>query len=202
MRPRRAIARFFLLLAFFYALLMMPWPGLQNAYARVFESGAESLFGSFGPDGLVRFVPSPAATGRTHTDILLSNRRTGANGWARFSSRAAGYAPAAFLIALALSTPLPLRRKVWALLLGMLLLHAFIALKLLLTITHLFSVDRPVALFNLSEFWREILRGAVRLVAFAPFFSLVVPTFIWILVTFRRDDIETILDRMTAGRPG
>ena len=200
MRPRRAIARFFLLLAFFYALLMVPWPGLGYAYARVFESGAESVFGSFGSDGVVRFVPSPAAAGTTNTDILLWNRRTGASSRAQYSSRAVGYAPAAFLTALVLSTPLPLRRKVWAFLLGMLLLHAFIALKLLLALTHFFSVDRPLALFTLSESWREILGGAVKLVAFMPFFSLVMPTFVWILVTFRRGDIKTMLDRTTARR--
>jgi len=189
-----------LLLAFFYTLFIVPWPGLEHAYARVFESGAGAVFGSFGSDGAVRFVPSTATDDPTNTDILLWNRRKRAGGWMQFSSRAQGYVPVAFLTALILSTPLPLRRKVWAFLLGMLLLHAFIALKLLVALTHFFSVDRSFALFTPSQFWQGILSEVMKFVAFAPFFSRVVATFIWILVTFRRDDIKTMLDRTTAGR--
>lgn len=202
MRPARAITRFFLLLAFFYTLFMVPWPGLEHAYARVFESGAGAVFGSFGSAGAVRFVPSTATEDPTNTDILLWNRRKRAGDAWHFSSRAVGYAPAAFLTALILSTPLPLRRKVRAFLFGMLLLHAFITLKLLVALTHFFSVDRSFALFTPSEFWRDVLGGVMKFVAFAPFFSRVVATFIWILVTFHRDDIETMLDRMTAKQSG
>ena len=122
MTPVRAIARFFLLLAFFYTLLMLPWPGLQRTYGRLFRAGAGYVFGSFGSDGLVRFSPNPDADHAIDTMVFMANLRTGVGAEGGFSSRGMGYVPLAFLTALILATPLPKLRKAWAFVWGILLL--------------------------------------------------------------------------------
>lgn len=192
MTPAKAIARFFLLLGFSYTLLMLPWPGLQPTYARLFRAGNEIVLGSFGRHGAVQFVPTKKRVAVGDTGIILRNRKTGRRVLTRFSSHV-GYAPAAFLTALLMSTPLSFRRRAGAFIWGMLFLHAVVALTLFLYITYLFGSNPHVATFSLSEFSQRTLAELTRLVLFAPFFSLVVPTFIWILVTFRSEDLAMIV---------
>lgn len=200
MRPARVMVRFFLLLGLSYTLLMMPWPGLRPTYAHVFRASNQFLLGSFGPDGVVRFVAAKKSGDNVDCRLMLShrNRRTGVE--TPLSSNV-GYSPAAFLTALLIATPMPLRRRALAWMWGMLLLHAAIALKLSIYIVLMFSTDPRVIMFSLSEFWQTTLAELKRLVLFAPFFALVVPTFIWILVTFRRHDIEAILQRTIPNAP-
>ncbi len=192
MKPAKAIARFFVLLGLSYALLMLSWPGLHLTYARFFRAGNQFVLGSFGRDGVVRFVPTKKPGDIFDCRMILGNRRIGTTVATRLASYT-WYASAAFLTALLLSTPLPLRRRAGAFLWGMLFLHAVLALKLLLHITYLFGSNPHIATFALSEFSQRTLAELRRLVLYAPFFRLVVPTFIWILVTFRSEDLAMIV---------
>lgn len=200
MKPAEAMARFFVLLGLSYTFLMLPWPGLRPTYAHFFRASNQLLLGSFGRDGVVRFVATKKSGDNPDCRLMLSHRsrRTGVE--TPLSSNV-GYSPAAFLMALLIATPLPLRRRALALMWGMLLLHAAIALKLSIYIVLMFSTDPRVVMFSLSEFWQTTLTELKRLVLFAPFFALVLPTFIWILVTFRRHDIEAILQRTIPNAP-
>lgn len=191
MKPAKAIARFFVLLGFSYTLLMLPWLGLRPTYARLFRAGSEFVLGSFGRDGMVRFLPTNKAGDVFDSRLILGNRRTQTAAGTKLGSDV-GYAPAAFLTALLVATPLSFRRRAGAWLWGMLLIHAVVGLNLFLYITYWFGSNPEIATFSLSEFWQETLAELTRLVLFAPFFSLVIPTFIWILVTFRSEDIAMI----------
>lgn len=192
MKPAKAIARFFVLLGFSYTLLMLPWTGLRPTYARFFRAGSEFVLGSFGRDGMVRFLPTKKAGDTLDSRLFLGNRRTQTTAGTMLSSDL-GYAPAAFLTALLISTPLSFRRRAGAWLWGMLLIHAVLGLKLFLYITYLFGSNPHIATFSLSEFWQRTLAELTRVVLFSRFFSLVVPTFIWILVTFRSEDLAIIV---------
>ena len=55
MKPGRIWIRFILLLTVYYAILIAPWPGLEDAYARLFRAGAQFVLGSYGSAGAVRF---------------------------------------------------------------------------------------------------------------------------------------------------
>jgi hypothetical protein len=191
-KPAKAIARIFVLLGFSYTLLMLPWPGLRPTYARFFRAGNQFVFRSFGRDGVVRFLPTNKAGGVFDCRLFVGNRRTRTSVGTKVGS-AVGYTSAAFLTALLVSTPLPFRRRVGAWLWGMLLIHAAVGLTLFLYITYLFGSNPEIATFSLSEFSQEALAELTRLVLFAPFFSLVVPTFIWVLVTFRSEDLAMIV---------
>lgn len=191
MKPAKAITRFFVLLALSYTLLMLLRPVLRPTYARLFRAGNEFLLGSFGRDGVVHFIATEKASDDHDCRLILGNRRVRRTAWTEFSSDL-GYVPSGFLTALLIATPLPFRRKAWAWLWGMLLLHAVFAVTLALHITLVFSSNPRVALFSLPEFWQQPLIEAERLVLFMPFFRKVVATFVWVLVTFRSEDIATI----------
>ena len=59
----------------------------------------------------------------------------------------------------------------------------------------LFSGDKPLALFPLSPLWSKALDQAIAVLVSAPPSVYVVPIFIWILVTFRRSDLEQWMER-------
>ena len=193
--PKGAI-RFFCLFLLAFGLLMAPWPRLGRAYTKFYSAGAAFLFGSFGPTGAVTFEPIHNSEHDLH--VTLYNRAhigrdsEGAAIRTRHNSRHAGYMYAAFLAALILATPLPLKRKMWALLLGMILIHCLIALQLALRIFHAFT-NEQLSVFVLSLFWRRVLSISNQAFAVNVTFGFVVCVFIWFLVCFRRKDLAMII---------
>jgi hypothetical protein len=184
----RVIGRFFFRLVLFYVLLMAPWPGLKDAYGGLFRAGGEFVFGSFGSHGRVRFLPRSPSDWTSDTQLIAANRKTGGEAVLHISSRHLGYVPTAFLAALVLATPISWSRRGWALLWGILLVSAFLVFVLTFLVLYAFSFDHSSALFAFSPFWRWVVGGMVRVVALAPVTWLAVPTFIWVLVVFRRTD--------------
>lgn len=224
MRPPKRLGRFILLFAAVYAPLMVPWPGLHQAYAGV-ERAYAWYFRGLGnaafsetfwlwPQATVHFldlrstdlrrqlqrlVPElpadfepPTAQGVKDTLMALFNRDArGQFGLLRTSSRYVGYGPTVMIVALVLATPLAWRRRAWALLLGLLLIHLFILVRLTLTVTvNGFAADKVYALFHPGPFWQGVLTRAETMFSDDPTVSFVVPIVVWFVVTLRRSTDE------------
>ncbi|MCH8147844.1 MAG: hypothetical protein IH987_07600, partial [Planctomycetes bacterium] len=80
-------------LAIGYALLVVPWPGLNDIYATAFRACGNVLFASFGPSGSVRFVPAEPTENKWDSETHLYKR--GRDGYWRMgqNSRYTGYLP-------------------------------------------------------------------------------------------------------------
>jgi hypothetical protein len=179
-----------------YCLIMACWPVLGKVYTRFYCVGANFLFGSFGSKGIVEFVESKEA-GKDIEVRLYNAQRRDQNGAmigvrASHSSREDGYIYAAFLVALIAATPITVKRKLWALLWGLVLLHCFIALKLAVRLIDGFS-NEPVRLFVISSFWKKGFYTFYQEFIVNVTFGFVVAIFIWVLVTFRRGDWSRII---------
>ena len=209
MFTNRQLVRLFLAAPALWCLLtfvplLAGWHGPERAYAYVYRSYGNILFARFWiwPDAGVRFLdlesleagdvaPGAAdieATGDFDTLMELRLRRSPSSiayGYLRTSCRLGAYWPTAMLIALVVATPVPWSRRGWALLWGVLLVHVFIALKLTLTLTAngFAAPGKRYALFEPSQFWREILVGVEGVVSDNPVFPFVVALFVWLLVT-------------------
>lgn len=192
MLPARVVAVFFLRLAVLYALLMVPWPGLRGAYGVYFRACADLAYRSIGSDGIVRFLPLSPPTEDGDTKMKLGNRKTRAVRRIGIDSRRIGYTPTAFLIALILATPVVWTRRGKALVGGLILIHVYMILVLGVLLLKWFSADHPVALLEFTPFWRQLLLNAVEVIVFSPFTWVAVPTAVWILVTFTRDDWQKL----------
>ena len=192
----KGITRFFCLFLLAFGLLMAPWPRLGRAYTKFYCAGAAFLFGSFGSTGTVTFEPLSDSEHDLHV-TLYNQAQVGPDSNAvairtRHNSRHAGYMYVAFLVALILATPLPLRRKTWALLLGIILIHCVIALQLALRIFHAFT-NKQLSVFELNPFCRRVLSISNQAFAVNVTFGFVVCVFIWFLVCFRRRDWAMII---------
>jgi len=192
--PRRLAAGFFLRLIVAYALLMLSWPGVEHGYARLFRAAAQAVFSDFGRDGVVRLEPRLPSNSAHDTSLIVTNRRTGSSFVLGVSSRYFGYVPTAFLVALTISTPLPWRRRGQALAYGLLAIHGWIAVTVILLIVHGFSFSVPPLLYDLPLLPSYALAGLAQVIQVAPLNWLVVPLFIWLMVTFRRGDLAAMLE--------
>jgi hypothetical protein len=108
------------------------------------------------------------------------------------NSRRSSYIYIAFLAALVLATLIPWRRKGWALLWGMILIHGFIVFNLAMWILYGFNKE-PLCLLVLCPFWKRVLLLTLDVFVRNLTFGLVVCVFIWIFILFRREDWSRIL---------
>ena len=192
MPRRRAILRFVVGAPLLYGLLVAPWPGLGEAYARLFRGTGEFVFGSFG-SGVVWFRPDTSRP-EYDTKIVMAKRPSRVGGSVRVSSRHVGYLPTVTAVALILATSIPWRRRLKAIVFGVLLINAFIALKITFRLLDGFSVEgQPYALFTLDPFWKHALGASVQIASSLSFALL--PLAVWVLVSFRRSDWATLVDR-------
>ena len=167
MFPRKIIVGFLWKFALVYGLLIVPWPGLNAVYGRVFRSVGNLVFSRETGRRLLRFEEVPAASRRLlDSRILLANREAvGENGnipakYLELDTRAVGWIPTAMVIALVLATPISWNRRSRTLLFGLLAIHAFI---LFAVTVYIWNNSPDLGLLTLSP-WarRRMYRGRAR----------------------------------------
>ncbi|MBN1511621.1 MAG: hypothetical protein JXB13_06375 [Phycisphaerae bacterium] len=175
-----------------YTLLMALWPVWGGVYSRFYRSAAAVLFASPGSRAIVHFHPS-RDTGDEVKVTFCDQRRVDALGRPvpllriAHDVRYGDYIYLAFLAALILATPIPPRRRAWALLWGLVLMHVFMAFRLGILILYLLNSEQ-VALLSLNGFWRQALLLNIQVFTINILPGFVVAIFIWALVCFRRGD--------------
>ena len=203
------LARFVLV----YGLLMTPWPGWEDAYARIYASAAALIFDSFDPHRSVRIehldvpIQHQNSWGQdTAVRLRISGpavlMRNAPSDTTHRSSRYTGYAPAALAVALAMATPISWRRRALAVPLAVLLASGFSALMLATWIHGWFYLQECIAV---APFSAECVQRA-KLVAsgmrlsgdMGPYF--IAPVFVWVAVTLRRRDLDSFLGRLQLPR--
>jgi len=187
------VAGFTLRFVLVLTLLMLAWTCLKQPYAALYRGMGNLLFVRFGPEGRVLMRPSSTLGADHDTEIVLTNLRTGSEYSFAGSSRLQGFNPTTFLVSLIAATPVPLRRRGRALPWGLLWINGYIVAKLSVFLLFAFSGENALAQFTPGWVGRKALDFAywVFVVSFAAW--LIVPLPIWVLVTFRRGDWETIL---------
>lgn len=190
----KPIAGFLVCFLIVFAVLILP---LQEAYAAYFRVSGNALFGSYSSVASVRFEPLQDDDSQLDTKIVFTDRQSGATGWIGVGTRFQGYTPTAFVVALVLATPLPWSRRWRALVWSLLAISAFVALRQFIFIANVIYIDREAKVKNTLD---KVLEFAfwVGVESFAGVF--VIPLGIWILVSFRRSDLEKILK--TGGAKG
>ena len=197
---RNPIWRFVVTFCVLYALLAIPWPGVQERYSSAYRRAGNALFDRFGKHvlnesgksvklGWVEFRESPTMNRTSDTVIWHRLRRSKDVGVVEHSPRLTGFLPAVEFIALALATPIAWRRRVFGLLLGLVLVHGFILLRLWMAIR--FTFTEPDTYWQMYEAggvsW-AILRVCHEAINVAPVASFAVPALLWLMLLFRPAD--------------
>lgn len=213
MLQRNLLIRFTVLMGIYATVLLIPWGGVERSYAAAFRIGNDVLFSRFWcwsegcarflnlrsatladdidlatPGQLPRSFEAPRPDGTVDTLVLIMNRAQPSTfGQFRISSRLTGYWPTAWFLALVLAKPMPWRRRGWAMVWGLGLIHAFIAFRLSLRLLNEgFASSKVYALFHPSELGLDVLRRLEEVFVQNPTVSFAVPTVIWFIVAFQR----------------
>ena len=176
-----------------YGLLSAPLSMYDEAYGTFYRKVAGKCFGKFRETGFVRFfeMKDPAMT---HTNMGNALLRLPDNTFDTaaidINTRILGYLPTILLISLVLASPVPLKRKLFALAAGLILVMALIIFKHWISLLEL-SEDNPW--LKLTQFTGMTKKIFVFTSSFISKSSFTVPYFvvgIWLLVTFRMEDLK------------
>jgi hypothetical protein len=183
----RRVGVFLLGFVVVFGLLIAPWPGWNEAYAQYFRG-----FGLGTGNRVVDFRPNTGPHPELDTELRLGNRALAdSTGRAliertEIPSRSIGWVPTALTMALVLATPIPWRRRLTALLGALVLIHLFIFFSLQ---TWVWDNSPGVSLLTLSAFWQNVTDQMSYALINQLGASFSVPVIIWIVVTFRRQDV-------------
>jgi hypothetical protein len=182
-----------------FGLLAVPWPGWRETYARYLRKSATAACGLFDSKHTIVFAQSPFGYKSIDTVICVANRERLAVGWSKqiayevFNSRMSAYFPTALVIALVLATGIGWRRRLCALVWGLLWIHVFIAILLGLMIAFTITINPQLGLYEISPFWQNIVSFLRQFFVVRNGARFATAVLIWIVVTFRRDDWINIL---------
>lgn len=202
MFPLKRISAFFFLSLIIYGVLAMPWLGLQGVYRAGFCKVGNIVFGSyrFADIGSAYFQENPTLEGEKDVTIRMQKLRgRRVRGVLDINSALTGYRALVFFVAMVVATPIAWKRRVWALVWGMLLVNAFVALRVWLKLYDAFSNPGPAHFFKLGESTKELLHWCTLMLYTAPEMNFIIPAFIWLLVSFRRNDLALLLGQTPAG---
>jgi hypothetical protein len=191
--------RFLCWFALLYGLLILPWPGWNSVYGGYFRALGRSLFAEEGGRRMVRFEAAPGRPA-IDTSITIANRdRVDAAGlvparilW--LDARSVGWVPTALITALTVASPVPWKRRCWALGWGLLLVHIFIMFSVG---CYIWNESAALGLVNFTPFEKTVAAGLEETLVTQLGASFVVPALIWLVVTFRMIDLN---EALAAGR--
>ncbi len=198
MKWHHPIFRFLGCFILVYAVLLYPWPGWKNVYSSYFRELGQIAFGREGAMSVVRFEPYFEQHGFSTLDarmILANSSQTDSNGHGPvkmldLDTRSIGWTPTVLTMALILATPIPWRRRAWALVWGFFWVNVFILFSLQ---SWIWDASPGLALFECSPFWQATLDNLEYTLLTQIGTSFSVPVLIWMLVCFRREDLELII---------
>ena len=181
---KRAAIGFTLFAAVFTALMLSP-RSMARPLLSVYAASSSSLLGRIGDDGraTIRLI-DPGDTQYDST-LKLVNRAKGTQGEWKINARSLWFRPAAFLIALAVATPLPWARRIWWTAVGLLIVTGYSYARLWLLIVLRFSEPTPIRLFDPPPWAMTALERMYAFLVDSQTGWTVVVVPIWALTAFR-----------------
>ena len=176
-----------------YTLLIVPWPGWNQAYSALFRGIASQIYGGDSGQRNLSFEPLQTLEHRYYTRIVIVNQslmspRGGGPIWnLDLDTIEVGWRPTALLIALTVATPTSIRRRFRALFFGLLVEQVFIFWSLGYFI---WIESAGVSLVILTPFWKQAAESFADMLKGQ--LAFVMPILVWIVVVFNRNDISML----------
>jgi len=223
MRPYRKVLRFFLIATVICIVLVWPRHGPRSIYGSIFRITISTLLNDFGDGGSVKVIApeekdlrnprfhedkfdsvAVLEVSRTHyEEEIIGGRKAKVPVTNKKISREAvdiartGYVPTALVIALVIASPVTWKRRLWALVWGGLLVTAFAAGRFYLFAYYRFSRPGELQTIELGGFSDTVVSFLYEHLFVSPTGTVLVPVFVWLLVTFRRSDLDRLREIVT-----
>lgn len=188
-----SLLRFFLL----YGLLMAPWPGVRDFYRDRFVGGSGFAFGLVVSRKTVAIGPNDPHVGAQDTVVEVRHPKRGPL-QLKINSGEVAYLPTAILISLIVASPMSKRRRLGALVAGLVLVNVFILLRLAVMMQYVATLPMPGNPSDPVSLWIKTVSAAAIFVGVGPGFSCIVAVMIWVIVLVRKEDLEMLLPAKAA----
>lgn len=186
MSSGRSIAAFAVKFLVIYGALAASWPVCRPGYAFFLRESGNILFEAVGPHDHVRIGAYTSPDGMNDTALFIRNAAAELAVQITMSSWLIGFQPTSVLVGLVLATPVNMRRRIWALFSGLVMVHAFV-----LTRLATFVIFAPLVLPD--TFWVQAFWCSVDNFIHSYAVSCFAPVLIWIAVTMRREDARRLV---------
>lgn len=209
----KPIKRFVLIFLGIYGVLLAAghWGGLGDAYQKLIQSAGNGIFQEMWSDGLADFqVEKDPLQKGMDTVIMLVNREELGKARAEnrsvnvikvyFSSWQSGFLSTAFLLALVLASPVPMRRKLISAGIGLLLITLFVLFRLWINLMFSWDENPKLGVVEYSSFSSGLIQFLDGVFVKHIVVSFVVPLVLWILVTFGKGDLASIFGAKAKGQ--
>lgn len=190
------VLKFLIMFILAFGLLIAPWPGLGNAFAKFFVNQVEWISGILGPNAFIQFSEGQ---GHLDTQINIANAqqlaadKTVEAAYFTVGSRQTAYLPFVLFIALIIATPISLKRKLLAFPLGVLLVYLFVAFKIIVLFLYNYNLQEWIGLFQFEGFTERLVNFSYSTIANPLPPTILMIFLIWIMVCFRKDDWKELL---------
>jgi hypothetical protein len=193
----KPVLLFALKLLFYFSLLAAPISFFDSAYGNYYRSLSKLCFHNFYATGVSVFskTRNPQVT-----RIDLGNRvNKHANGaidtaTSEFNTRYRGYIPTILFLSLLLATPISGKRKLFAAVSGVILLTVAVMLKQWIHLLYMCVQASWLKLFEFTEKENERIIFIYTNIANYNGPTLIFAIAVWILVSFRKIDFDTLLN--------
>ena len=203
MLSNRTLLLFLLKAIILYGLLSAPFSVYDQGYGSFYRKLAGNIFGSFRGNGFVRFREwkEPATS---HVNIgnvtQIKSDRTFHTAADNINTRYLGYIPTILIISLVLASPVRWKRKLIALPVGLILVTLLILFKQWIALLWMCDQNPWLNLTNFTGNGKTLLEFFNTAISVYSSTLLYFVVAVWILVTFRADDLRKIT-RITASTP-
>ncbi len=206
MHDKKPVGRFVIYFIVIYGLFLVTSPVGEKIFANHFINFGRSFFYSFIDKGAVGFVElKETKQPKFSTEMRLANREVMNKAMdankpyqdvrLEVSSWYSGFLPLILLVSLIGATPfIGWKRKLLALFFGLLLMHVLIWVQLYIQILYEFDRNEFLQVMTFSPFEQKVMDSLYYLFVESMGLRFVIPAFIWILVTFRKGDLENYTD--------
>ncbi len=171
-----------------YVLLMIPWPGVESTYRNLFVGTGDVLYRALGSGYGVRFDETKVVGKGEDTAITVRHQAARVELQLGINSREIGYLATVVIISLCVATPSAWRRRLRALLIGLGIVHVFIAMRPLVLI--LYSANADLQMLSgavAASSGDKAFSAVVQFFGVGQPLSYIVPIIVWIVVAVRRD---------------
>jgi len=205
--PQHPAKRFLLLFAVIYSIFLVlgVFAGGRTYYQKAFRSMGESIFGSYGEHGIVKFMDVEKSKENTynpefHTMILMGNQQQAQKAMREkknvtvsktyINDYFIGFLPTMTLLALLLATPMDIKRKLVVILIGLVAITLIVILRQWVLVVTDMTNNPALELVTSSKSKVKFLIGLKRVFVTNIVVTMMIPFLLWGMIAFRTQDLK------------
>lgn len=195
MQSKKPILKFLLTAALVYGFFAIPSSWIDKGYGNFYRATGKYFFSHFAGKGFSLFSPMHESKITRiyvgNNELINSDGSMEING-SEFNTRNFGYLPTLLLISLIISSPVPVKRKLFAAIGGFIIIMGWILLRQWIQILEIIAQNPWLKLYTFSETLRNFISFLYHAIVVSVSPSLTFAVIVWLLVTFRKEDLSLI----------